>query len=184
MPEAFPAGATAAQRTPPCAGTCNPRWEKGNEFCLPLAGVVSARQLLDTEACVVVSLRDTSETAEFELGRAAVPLGTLVETGSEMPKTRSIHLTAHWLPLERGENMPKASGRVKLSLVLFCGDAETSPVSFDERARVVGCLAGGQGTRAIGKMRVPEVTARGAAASRLPRPLRAPHERALVAALD
>ena len=99
-------GAPATQRTRTCAGTCHPRWSAPhNKFCFPLAGVVSARQLLDTEACCIVSLRDAAgdasttrgggdarATAEFELGREAVPLAALVQgvaTGAGAPARQS-----------------------------------------------------------------------------------------------
>ncbi|KAK7235304.1 hypothetical protein SO694_000681105 [Aureococcus anophagefferens] len=112
------------QETLPCRGGDAPAWETHNEFCFALK--LDAPE--DVQGgCCAVALRDDGVARETgyadgdaALGVAVVPLRMIFERGKAMAGTKTVHLTATWLPLGAAPNgARRARGEVLASFVFF-----------------------------------------------------------------
>lgn len=105
-------GKDAMQRTAPCLGTTEPRWN--DEFCF----AVAVEDPADLQAgCIVVAVRDEQmEAGRVDLGEATLAFVDVFRRGRLMPSTRTVHLTARWLELT---GVGRVSGAVLVSTVFF-----------------------------------------------------------------
>ena len=123
-----------AQETPPCRGTTDPAWDDAaNEFCFALQ--LDAPEDV-TGGCCVLALHDDRLSRESgfrdgaaALGEVVVPLRDVFAKGRPMAATRTVHLTATWLPLGDG-------GELLASFVFFFGQT-LSKTGFDGAVRRV-----------------------------------------------
>lgn len=105
-------GKDAMQRTAPCLGTTEPRWN--DEFCF----AVAVEDPADLQAgCIVVAVHDEQmETGRVDLGEVTLTFVDVFRRGRIMPSTRTVHLTARWLELT---GIGRVSGAVLVSTVFF-----------------------------------------------------------------
>ncbi|KAH8098097.1 hypothetical protein JL720_1024 [Aureococcus anophagefferens] len=128
------------QETLPCRGGDAPAWETHNEFCFALK--LDAPE--DVQGgCCAVALRDDAVArdtgyadGDAALGVAVVPLRMIFERGKAMAGTKTVHLTATWLPLGAAERRAQARGEVLASFFFAEG---LSRAAFETSvARILG----------------------------------------------
>ncbi|KAH8057953.1 hypothetical protein JL722_6497 [Aureococcus anophagefferens] len=114
-PKPTPSESPRREETLPCRGGDAPAWETHNEFCFALK--LDAPE--DVQGgCCAVALRDDGVARETgyadgdaALGCAVVPLRMIFERGKAMAGTKTVHLTATWLPLGAAPNGARARAR-------------------------------------------------------------------------
>ncbi|EGB03292.1 hypothetical protein AURANDRAFT_68142 [Aureococcus anophagefferens] len=131
------------QETLPCRGGDAPAWETHNEFCFALK--LDAPE--DVQGgCCAVALRDDGVARETgyadgdaALGVAVVPLRMIFERGKAMAGTKTVHLTATWLPLGAAPNgARRARGEVLASFVFFFAEGLSRAAFETSVARILG----------------------------------------------
>ncbi|KAH8069008.1 hypothetical protein JL721_6208 [Aureococcus anophagefferens] len=160
--------------TLPCRGGDAPAWETHNEFCFALK--LDAPE--DVQGgCCAVALRDDGVARETgyadgdaALGAAVVPLRMIFERGKAMAGTKTVHLTATWLPLGAAPNgARRARGEVLASFVFFFAEG-LSRAAFEtsarSRARSSADFSGASSARYVAMKRLQKA-ARSAEASLL-----------------